>query len=482
LAWLSSGRDETILRRWTFEVAAPGASREYEEARIVGERLERTPAIVRERTAALHAMLRGAARDRSVAPRDQPFAFRTHHGKVRKDNQDAALILAGRAAGTRTFCAAILCDGMGGLENGADAADLAAATAGGVLAASPQLRPLDRVELAIRAANEAVFSTFRGRAGTVLVAALIESREVVVGWVGDARAYGARRSGDPTPLTRDDTVAAEIARIEGSAPDAMDSLLRAVGQAPRIEPHVALIREEYARLLLVSDGVHRIEPPALSWVNRHSKTSAELVERLVAASFWEGGSDNSTAIALDLTTSPLFHESGQVLAAWVESQPRIWEVMPDSIEHFTTSADRLRAGPANSLRTATDYTEQARDVSQATQDDVATLRQFLGDREAEDNNSPLHWGASKLLNFSEFSGWGEARLDASVGQLAKQGHIDGGALRQNLIGLSRKGRTYLKRHHANSMKPSERAQGTREVRPEQVPLGIEVGGPQKDEP
>ena len=448
----------------------------------MGERLVRTPAIVRERTAALHAMLRGAARDRTVAPRDQPFAFRTHHGKVRKDNQDAALILAGRAAGTRTFCAAILCDGMGGLENGADAADLAAATAGGVLATSLELRPQDRVELAIRAANDAVYSTFRGRAGTVLVAALIESGEVVVGWVGDARAYGARRSGDPTPLTRDDTVAAEIARIEGSAPDAMDTLLRAVGQAPRIEPHVALIGEDFARLLLVSDGVHRIEPLALSWVNRHSKTSAELVERLVAASFWEGGSDNSTAIALDLTTSPLFHESGQVLAAWVESQPRVWEVVPDSIEHFTTSADHLRADATGSLQTATDPPEQARVASQATPDDVATLRQFLGDREAEDNSSPLHWGASRLLNFSEFGAWGEARLNASVDQLAKQGHIDRDALRQGFIGLSKAGRTYLKRHHANRKTPSETAQRTREVRPEQVPLGIQVGGPQKDEP
>lgn len=302
-----------------------------------------------QRTAALHEMLRRATRDRLVAPGGQPFAFATHRGKVRQNNQDTALVLAGRrAVSSQTFVTAILCDGMGGLEAGDEAADLAAASAGAALAADERLPPIERMDLAIRAANAAVFERFRGRAGTVIVAVLVEEGHIAIGWVGDARAYSLLRGSDPNLLTHDDTIANEIARIEGEAPDAMDALLRAVGQKPDVEPHVMPVEPGPRALLLVSDGVHRIEPAALNWVHRHARSSRELVERLRAAALWEGGIDNATALVLELGEQPLLDgEDGPILAAWVEEQPRIWEMVTMKQNAASRSASQTPPAPVS---------------------------------------------------------------------------------------------------------------------------------------
>ena len=74
------------------------------------------------------------------------------------------------------FLAAVVCDGMGGLEAGDEAADLAAARAAATLAQDDQWVPSDRMDRAIRQANAVVFERFHGRAGTVVVAVLIEGR------------------------------------------------------------------------------------------------------------------------------------------------------------------------------------------------------------------------------------------------------------------------------------------------------------------
>jgi serine/threonine protein phosphatase PrpC len=279
----------------------------------------------------LYRLLRKAPRDRVVAPSGQQFAFMTHRGKVRKDNQDTALVLSGRHTATSSpFFAAILCDGIGGLEHGDDAAALATATAGSALAHDIPLAPIERMRHAIREANKAVFERFQGRSGTVLAAALMEPEESVIGWVGDARIYAALRGGDLAPITSDDTIAAEIARIEGTEQAgalAMDSLTRAIGQKRDVEPHAEPLKSGYQTLLLVSDGIYRIDPGVLQWVRRHAHGPKELVERLVAAAQWEGGSDNATGIAITMDQTFSLDEDGQVIAAWVEAQPRVWKVV-----------------------------------------------------------------------------------------------------------------------------------------------------------
>ena len=160
---------------------------------------------------ALERLLQSAPRDRHVAPAAQPFAYSTNHGKVRGENQDTALVLAGRRSGkTKPFLAAILCDGIGGLEDGDMAAALAAACTAAVLGAQDDEAPLSRMRRAILEANSNVFNRFRRRAGTVIVAALLEAKQTIVGWIGDARAYGLRAGATPPELlTQDDDAEGE---------------------------------------------------------------------------------------------------------------------------------------------------------------------------------------------------------------------------------------------------------------------------------
>jgi len=278
---------------------------------------------------ALERLLTSAARNRSVLPTRQPFAFSTHCGKVRKVNEDTALVSVGRrAAQDAPFLAAVVCDGMGGLEKGDEAAALAAASAVAVMI-SPErtVNPQARMCAAITAANTAVFQKFRGNSGAVLVALLIDDRQVVIGWIGDARIYGIARDGSATLLTRDDTVASAIEDLEGAAPDAMDALLSAIGQREDAIPHVRLLDSAFQTLVLVSDGVHRIDPHVLAWLFRGTRNPSDLVSRLVAASYWDGGRDNATALAISLDQPVTFSEEGEAFAAWVESQPQVWHIL-----------------------------------------------------------------------------------------------------------------------------------------------------------
>ena len=63
------------------------------------------------------------------------------------------------------------------------------------------------------------------------------------------------------------------------------------------------------------------------------------------AANWEGGVDNATALELQLDNPPVLDSDNQILAAWVDQQPRIWETMP--IAQYTRSrASQPSVAPA----------------------------------------------------------------------------------------------------------------------------------------
>lgn len=304
-----------------------------------------------ERLEAFKRLLWDAPRQRTVAPSDQPFAYRTHRGCRREHNQDTALVLAGRRRGSaESFIAGILTDGMGGLEHGDHASMLATAWIAYELAAEGEATPEARLGSSLRAANDAVYRRFRGRAGAAVTTFLVEADHRLVGWVGDARAYGISTDRGPLQVTRDDTVAAIVASVEGGghATDPPDSLTAALGVGPDLKPHVEALPAGIDAVVLMSDGVHRIDRGAFAWVCRHARSPEHLVSRLVDASLWEGGADNATAVALDLRDDPTrslrFPVTGQVLALWAVEQPVIWCPM-DHVSAFGTSGFRRSQGP-----------------------------------------------------------------------------------------------------------------------------------------
>lgn len=311
-----------------------------------------------DRIGALYRMLRNSARDRVVAPPEQPFAFDSDRGQKRRENQDNAIVLTGRRLGaTRSFLVAIVCDGMGGLEAGDDAADLAIASAGAILCSDGSLPPDIRMQQAIGAANRRVFEKYRGHAGAVFVAALIDRERAdqppVIGWVGDARAYGLTANNGLLQLTRDDTVAAQIEALEGPAPEAMNQPLQAIGVKPNVRPNVLFVPPEILQLLLVSDGVHRIDPAVMFWIRRYARNTQELVERLVQAAYWQDGLDNATALAIDLQKDVLIHEEGPVVLAWVRDEPRIWQTVATLGARGQVPEETLSAADFNTQKTET---------------------------------------------------------------------------------------------------------------------------------
>jgi len=140
------------------------------------------------------------------------------------------------------------------------------------------------------------------------VAAVLDSSTVVVGWVGDSRAYWLPDDGIPLQLSTDDSWAAEaiavgFSREEAERAPQAHSITRWLGtDAPDAVPRTVARRlESPGWLLLCSDGLwnYRSEAADLGDLVRTTaaSTGAEplaLAEALVAWANQQGGHDNIT--------------------------------------------------------------------------------------------------------------------------------------------------------------------------------------------
>src|SRR5262245_2114191 len=133
----------------------------------------------------------------------------TNVGKVRTTNEDALIVEP------RLGLYAVL-DGMGGANAGDVAAQLARDTIRDfVLHRRVTLAPLQLLEAAILAASTAVHLAAQhqrerhGMGTTVVACLIVDPRNVVIGHVGDSRAY-LLRDGRLQSLTRDHTIVEEM--------------------------------------------------------------------------------------------------------------------------------------------------------------------------------------------------------------------------------------------------------------------------------
>lgn len=173
----------------------------------------------------------------------------------RAENQDRAFVafIPHQRAAQALFVAAVL-DGMGGMEDGAKAASIAASIFIRSLAIVSEADLVSRLDAAISDANEAVWRMMQGRGGTTLTAvAMTHGGECRVVHVGDSRLY----STDPTlsQITSDDTLGGLLG-IDDLGP--FDSgLLQFVGIGEGMM-HQAfdLSSDPSETLLLTSDGFH----------------------------------------------------------------------------------------------------------------------------------------------------------------------------------------------------------------------------------
>ncbi|MEP1421898.1 MAG: protein phosphatase 2C domain-containing protein [Erythrobacter sp.] len=248
-------------------------------------------------------------------PRGRPVA---HHGcvslstsisSVREENQDRAILLEIRSDRFGPARLAVVCDGMGGLQRGGDAAAEALATFVASFASLIQAREDERLLYSLNRANWAVFDKFNGRSGTTLTALLMTKKGHWSIHCGDSRLYRIDRNGRANLVTRDDTLQNAINEHAGkvSEDDLDNRLIQFVGVGEALEPHLDFYgHNNFDRWLLTTDGAHAIGRTSLEGIHRNAKNSTDFLRKIMYVADAVGTSDNATAIyvgANDLTSS-----------------------------------------------------------------------------------------------------------------------------------------------------------------------------------
>jgi serine/threonine protein phosphatase PrpC len=209
----------------------------------------------------------------------------------------------------------LICDGMGGVSGGELAAQLAIDSMRRVLESSEGRTPEEALRLAIKEANRVIVLRRQNQAfaqmGTTIVGAIFSEREVVLGNVGDSRAYLVR-AGAIQQLSRDHTFVQELVDRGELAPDEALShpkahvLTRAIGAEPALEVEVKRYWQwdtsagEVDSLVLCSDGLysHVNDAEIAQIVSEFSPQRA--CAKLTELAKQRGGYDNITVAIIPL--------------------------------------------------------------------------------------------------------------------------------------------------------------------------------------
>ncbi|MGB9886251.1 MAG: Stp1/IreP family PP2C-type Ser/Thr phosphatase [Moorellales bacterium] len=226
---------------------------------------------------------------------------RTHPGMVRQGNEDAYLARVELGL----FAVA---DGLGGHLAGEVASWLAIRTVEERLSRHPSARPLEALKNAMLEANRQVFLEGRNSAdrrgmGTTLTVAWLRDAHLYLGHVGDSSAYHFRE-GRLRKLTRDHSLAEEMSRLGGIAPEATrfhpqrHILTRAVGTEPEVAVDTLVLPLEAGDLLLLcTDGLSSlVSPSELEGVLQTTTALAPSLDRLLDLALARGAPDNVTAV------------------------------------------------------------------------------------------------------------------------------------------------------------------------------------------
>jgi serine/threonine protein phosphatase PrpC len=213
----------------------------------------------------------------------------------------------------------VVCDGMGGMVGG----EVASHTAVSQLVrlyrelSSSEVSVEKRLYQAIVHANREVRALARDREhlrgmGTTLVTACIDGRKIVIGNLGDSRAYFFR-DGSCVQITQDHSYLAEQVRCGAiSAADAERSPLqsfitKAIGVSESVEPDFFTAALEPGDIvLLTTDGLTRYADE--NKIAAHvfgSPNLDEACQQLIGIAKTQGAADNVTCLLLRFTEDTL---------------------------------------------------------------------------------------------------------------------------------------------------------------------------------
>jgi PPM family protein phosphatase len=238
-------------------------------------------------------------------------------GRSHRRNEDAFFL---NVNGDRN-AAAVVCDGISSAAASNVAAQRAAAAAGDVLAAAitdGKADPRDSILGAISAAHEAsarVVATTRmdrDAPSCTLVAALCRDGEIVIGWLGDSRAYWLA-DGESRQLTVDDSWAQEQTELglltsqEAERDPRAHAITRWVGSdAPGGPPNIETLSPATpGRLILCTDGLwnYLAGPDELTELIAQLPSGAgpvAIARSLADVAMTRGGRDDITIAVVDV--------------------------------------------------------------------------------------------------------------------------------------------------------------------------------------
>ena len=229
-------------------------------------------------------------------------ALGTNVGRVRTENQDRLLHVdssRGRL-GAGVHSLTVLADGMGGMANGGEAAEMAVASFISHYIASSVPAADKRLKDAALFADCVVNKQLKGRGGATLVAIVRTSKVAVCVSVGDSRLYTFNPAAGLVQVTRDDTLN-ELLNREGAAQhvDRGNQLVQFIGLGEGVEPHLYVTDVMAADIMiLTTDGAHSIGDELIERLCRANVEPSKLVEAVLSVSSALGGSDNATVAVI----------------------------------------------------------------------------------------------------------------------------------------------------------------------------------------
>ena len=245
------------------------------------------------------------------------FQALTHPGRLRHNNEDSA-------AFDPVCRCSVLADGMGGYNAGEVASSMAVNVILAEFAAwfaaagsSASVREVRKaMERSVHHANQAILSTARADPdcagmGTTLVVATFHEQRLVLGHIGDSRAYRLRE-GQLQQITRDHSLLQEQldAGLITPAQAAVSSQRNLVTRALGIESGVELDLNEFAVeagdiYLLCSDGLSDMANDSeIGDILRAASSLEHKARRLIDLANANGGRDNITVLLAQAMSAP----------------------------------------------------------------------------------------------------------------------------------------------------------------------------------
>ena len=276
---------------------------------------------------------------------------RTEVGCVRKRNEDQFLVvnLANSEGGlrptervqalTRAGTLIAVCDGMGGAAAGDVASDIAVDTLARIFQEHTPFADMEAAQetmiMAVTAVNQAIRlaaadDPMRHGMGTTMTAALATGPELLIGHVGDSRAY-LRRGRALTQLTTDHSIVGQLIAAGRLQPEQARSyehrnvLLQALGVQPRVGPELVVAQLRAGDvLLLCSDGLTGPLPDdvVLELMLRY-EDPMRCCRALTEAACAAGGPDNVTVAIARFTGDGLALPKGREEVALARIQHTI---------------------------------------------------------------------------------------------------------------------------------------------------------------